>query len=228
MTRKTLDERLHALQEHLLALGERVADALIQSVDALKRRDFEASKEIIAKDKEINHMRYEIEEETLVLLATQQPMATDLRILASVLEISTELERIGDYAKGIASINLKIGPEPLIKPLIDLPRMAELAANMLRQALDAFVQRDVEVAYQIIRQDDEIDALYEQVYRELMTLIMQNPQNIEQANYLLWVAHNLERSADRVTNICERTIFVATGQLMDLDASEAADDVDVA
>ncbi len=225
MTRKTLDERLQALLDNLIALGSMVEEALVKSVDALKRRDFEASRRIIAEDKEINHKRYEIEEETLVLLATQQPMATDLRILASVLEISTELERIGDYAKGIANINLMIGDEPLIKPLIDLPRMAELAADMLHRALDSFVHKDVETAYAIIKQDDDMDALYDQVYRELMTLILQNPHNIEQANYLLWAAHNLERSADRVTNICERTIFVVTGQLMDLDASEAAEDV---
>ncbi len=226
MTRKTLDERLHALLDDLLSLGQMVEKAIIDSVDALKRRDFEASRRIIAADKEINHKRYEIEEETLVLLATQQPMATDLRILASVLEIATELERIGDYAKGIANINLMIGEEPLIKPLIDLPRMAELATQMLHRALEAFVNRDVKVAYEIIQQDDEMDALYEQVYRELMTLIMQNPHNIEQANYLLWAAHNLERSADRVTNICERTIFVVTGQLVDLDAYEAPEDVE--
>lgn len=225
MTRKTLDERLQALLESVVALGGMVEKALVESVDVLKRRDFEASQRLIEADKQINHKRYEIEQETLVLLATQQPMATDLRILASVIEIATELERIGDYAKGIASINLKIGEEPLMKPLIDLPRMAELAANMLHRALQAFVSKDVDAAYAIIRQDDEVDALYEQVYRELMTLIMQRPQHIEQANYLLWAAHNLERSADRVTNICERTVFVATGQLMDLDAGEAEEDV---
>ncbi len=225
MTRKTLDERLRALLDDVLELGRMVEDAIIKSVDALKRRDFDASRRLIAADKEINHKRYEIEEETLVLLATQQPMATDLRILASVIEIATELERIGDYAKGIANINLMIGEEPLIKPLIDLPRMAELAADMLHKALEAFVARDAEAAYAIIKQDDEVDALYEQVYRELMTLIMQNPHNIEQANYLLWAAHNLERSADRVTNICERTIFVATGRLEDLDTSEVPEDV---
>ncbi len=225
MTRKTLDERLQALLDNIIALGSMVEEALVKSVDALKRRDFEASQQLIDADKRINHKRYEIEEETLVLLATQQPMATDLRILASVIEIATELERIGDYAKGIASINLKIGEEPLMKPLIDLPRMAELAAKMLHTALHAFVNKDVATAYAVIQQDDEMDALYEQVYRELMTLIMQNPHHIEQANYLLWAAHNLERSADRVTNICERTIFVVTGQLVDLDASEAEEDV---
>jgi len=185
MTRKTLDDRLQALLDNVITLGSMVEEALIQAVDALKRRDFEASHRLIDADKEINRKRYEIEEEALVLLATQQPMATDLRILASVIEIATELERIGDYAKGIASINLKIGEEPLMKPLIDLPRMAELAAQMLHTALEAFVNKDVGTAYKVIQKDDEVDALYEQVYRELMTLIMQKPRHIEQANYLL-------------------------------------------
>ncbi len=216
---------MKALEEDLVSLGNMVGEALIRSVDTLKRRDFEASKRLIAADKEINARRYEIEREAIIIMATQQPLATDLRILASVLELATELERIGDYAKGIASINLKIGDEPLIKPLIDLPRMAEIAADMLHQALAAFVSRNTAAARQIIHRDDEVDALYDQVYRELMTLILENPRNIEQANFLLWAAHNLERSADRVTNICERTIFVVTGELADLDTVEAEEDV---
>ncbi len=225
MTRKTLDECLQSVLDNVVSLSRMVEKALVQSVDALKRRDFDLSKQIIAEDKKINHKRYELEREALVILATQQPMATDLRILASVIEIATELERIGDYAKGIASINLKIGDEPLMKPLIDLPRMAELAAKMLHTAVEAFVKRDLDTAYQIIQQDDEMDALYEQVYRELITYIVKDPQHIEQANYLLWAAHNLERAADRVTNICERIVFVVTGQLEDLDAREAEEDV---
>ncbi len=223
--RSTLDQKMRALQDDLIVLGSMVEEALIESVEVLKRRDFEASRRLIAADKDINAKRYGIERDTIVLIATQQPMATDLRILASILELATELERIGDYAKGIASINLKIGEEPLIKPLIDLPRMAEVAARMLHQALVAFVAQDTEAASQIIHQDDEVDGLYDQVYRELVTLILQNPRNIEQANYLLWAAHNLERSADRVTNICERTIFVVTGELADLDTIEANEDV---
>ncbi len=220
-----MDQKLKSLEEDLVSLGTTVGEALIKSVDTLKRRDFEASKRLIEADKEINARRYEIEREAIIIMATQQPLATDLRILASVLELATELERIGDYAKGIANINLKIGDEPLIKPLIDLPRMAEIAADMLHQALSAFVSRNTAAAHQIIRRDDEVDALYDQVYRELMTLILENPRNIEQANFLLWAAHNLERSADRVTNICERTIFVATGELVDMDAFEGEEDV---
>ncbi len=225
MPRTTFDQRLQALQDDLIALSSMVEEALIAAMDALKARDFEASHRIIAADKRINQKRYEIERKTLVLMATQQPMATDLRVLASILEIATELERMGDYAKGIASINLKIGEQPLMKPLIDLPRMAEKARDMLHRAVQAFVRRDLDAAHQIIKEDDEVDALYDQVYRELITYILQDPRNIDQATYLLWAAHNVERTADRVTNICERVIFVVTGELVDLDASEADEDV---
>jgi len=140
--------------------------------------------------------------------------------LAAILMLATELERIGDYAKGIARINLMIGEGPLLKPLIDIPRMAEKARTMLHRALDAFIQRDVALARSIPAEDDEVDALYNQVYRELMTFIMANPRNIDQANHLLWVAHNLERAADRVTNICERVIFTVTGKLAEMDVED--------
>ena len=225
MTRVLFEQRMQALLDDLIALGSMVEDALLAAIQALKERDFQASERIIAEDKGINQKRYDIEKEALVLIATQQPMATDLRVLASVLEIATELERMGDYAKGIANINLMIGEEPLMKPLIDLPRMAEMAASMLRRALDAFVRRDVGTARRIIAEDDEVDALYDQVYRELITYILQDPRYISQATYLLWAAHNVERTADRVTNICERTIFVVTGELTDLDATENVEDV---
>ncbi len=225
MTRVLFEQRMQALLDDLIALGSMVEEALLAAIQALKERDFQASERIIAEDKGINQKRYDIEKEALVLIATQQPMATDLRVLASVLEIATELERMGDYAKGIANINLMIGEEPLMKPLIDLPRMAEMAASMLRRALDAFVRRDVGTARRIIAEDDEVDALYDQVYRELITYILQDPRYISQATYLLWAAHNVERTADRVTNICERTIFVVTGELTDLDATENVEDV---
>jgi phosphate transport system protein len=144
-------------------------------------------------------------------------MAKDMRTLAGVLEIVTELERMGDYAKGIAKICVLIGHEPLIKPLIDVPLMAEKTRSMLQRALDAFVRQDVELARKIPAQDDEVDDLYNQVYRELLTLIMSNPKNIDQATYLLWVAHNLERTADRVINICERVVFTETGELREFE-----------
>ena len=218
--RETFDRELQRLQDEILALGSMVENALTESVEVLKRRDFEGSRRLIAQDRTINEKRFAIEADALILIATQQPMARDVRTLAAVLELSTELERIGDYAKGIARINLMIGEAPLLKPLIDIPRMAEKARSMLHRALDAFVRGDVDLARAIPAEDEEVDALYNQVYRELMTFIVADPRHIDQANYLLWVAHNLERAADRVTNICERVVFTVTGKMMEMDSEE--------
>ena len=216
MPRETFDRELQRLQEEILTLGNMVGDALIESVKTLKQRDFEGSRRLIAHDQLINEKRFAIEADTLVLIATQQPMASDLRVLAAILVLATELERIGDYAKGIARINLMIGESPLLKPLIDIPRMAEKARSMLHRALEAFIRRDVETARALPAEDDEVDALYNQVYRELMTYVMSDPRHIDQANYLLWAAHNLERAADRVTNICERVVFTVTGKMTEI------------
>jgi phosphate transport system protein len=221
MPRETFDRELQRLQDEILVLGSMVENALIESVEILKRRDMEGSRRLIAQDHVINEKRFAIEADALVAIATQQPMASDLRILAAVLVLATELERIGDYAKGIARINLMIGKGPLLKPLIDVPRMAEKAQSMLHRALDAFVRGDVALARAIPAEDDEVDGLYNQVYRELMTFIMSDPRNIDQANYLLWVAHNLERAADRVTNICERVIFTVTGEMAEMDVENS-------
>jgi phosphate transport system protein len=209
----------------MLAMASMVEDAITESVEVLKRRDMEGSRRLIAQDRDINEKRFDIEADCLVAIATQQPMASDLRTLAAVLDIAHELERIGDYAKGIAKINLMIGEEPLVKPLVDVPRMAEKARSMLHRALEAFAQRDVEMARAIPAEDDEMDDLYNQVYRELITYILADPSTIERANYLLWVAHNLERAADRVTNICERVIFTVTGEIVEMDAVEPGDHV---
>jgi phosphate transport system protein len=205
----------------VVILGSLVEKAIIQSVEVLKRRDLNGARRLIAEDRRvINEKRFAIESEALTLIATQQPMAGDLRVIAAVLEIAHELERMGDYAKGIAKINLMMGDEPLLKPLIDVPLMAEKARSMLHQALEAFVRRDVDLARAIPKQDDEVDALYNQVYRDLLALMMQNPRDIDRATYLLWVAHNLERTADRVANICERVIFMVTGEMMEMDVDE--------
>lgn len=224
-TRKTFDRELQWLTDEMLALGSMVENALIEAVEYLKQRDFAGSRRIIAQDRVINRKRFAIEEQVLVLIATRQPMARDLRVLAAILEIAGELERIGDYAKGIGKINLLIGDQRLLKPLIDVPLMAEKTRSMLHRALDAFVRRDVALARAIPLEDDLVDALYEQVYRELLTYIMADPSTIEQANYLLWAAHNLERAADRVTNLCERVVFTVTGELTELDATESVHDV---
>ncbi len=217
MPRESFENKLQNLQDELLALGSMVENALVESVEALKRRDREESNRLIAQDRLINEKRYAIEAEALALIATQQPMAQDLRTIAAVLDITSELERIGDYAKGIARINLMMGEEPLLKPLIDVSRMAAKARDMLDRSLEAFIQQDGDLARAIPQEDDEVDDLYNQVYRELITLIMADPSRIDQANFLLWVAHNLERAADRVTNICERVIFTITGKLVEMD-----------
>jgi phosphate transport system protein len=182
----------------------------------------EGARQLIVQDRIINEKRYGIEADCLVAIATQQPMASDLRVLAAILDIAGELERIGDYAKGIAKINLMMGDAPLIKPLVDVPRMAQKARDMLHRALDAFVERDTELARSIPAEDDEVDDLYNQVYRELITYILADPSITEHANYLLWTAHNLERAADRVTNICERVIFTVTGEQVELDVEDSA------
>lgn len=213
--RETFERELHHLEDQVLLLGSMVEEALLLSVESLKRRDLEKSRWLMAHDADINARRYAIEEATLTLIALQQPVARDLRALAAILEIATELERIGDYAKGIAKINLLIGEGPLLKPLIDIPLMMEKALAMLRRSLDAFVRRDVETARALPALDDEVDALYNQVYRELLTYILADPTCLEQANYLLWAAHNLERAADRVSNICERILFTVTGELLE-------------
>jgi phosphate transport system protein len=220
MPRNTFERELGQLQDNLLVLGSLVEDALVESVSGLKAQDLERARKLITGDRLINQKRFAIETDVLELIATQQPMASDLRVLASVLEIATELERIGDYAKGVAKITLLIGEEPLIKPLIDLPRMSEMVRDMLHKALEAFVRRDTEMARAVAASDTEIDALYNQVYRELLTFIISDPHTIKQATDLLWVGHNLERAADRVTNICERTIFTVTGQLLELEGEE--------
>jgi phosphate transport system protein len=221
MPRETFERELQQLQDETLALGSMVESAITDSVEILKQRDREGSQRLITQDRLLNEKRFAIESDVLALIATQQPMASDLRTLAAILDITAELERIGDYAKGIAKINLMIGEEPFIKPLVDLPQMATKARSMLHRALDAFVQQDVEHARSIPAEDDEVDDLYNQVYRELLTLIMSNPNNIDQATFLLWTAHNLERAADRVTNVCERVIFTVTGKMIELDLEDS-------
>jgi len=215
VVRTSFHRELERVQDEVLVLGSMVEKATLRAVDALRDRDLAAAHVIESEDVLINRKRFEIEEAALLLIATQQPMASDLRRLAAIVHIVTDLERMGDYAAGIAHICIEIADEPLIKPLIDIPRMAELAASMLRRSLDAFLTRDVAAAEAIAQEDDEVDALYQQVYRELLMLMLTNPRTIDQATHLLWVAHNLERVADRVQNICERVVFVATGRMQE-------------
>ena len=220
MPRLTFEQELQHLLDEILVLGSMVQTAILASVEGLKQRDLETARRLVAEDRLINEKRFAIEAESLTLIATQQPMAGDLRMIAAVLEIATELERMGDYAKGISKINLLIGSNPLLKPLVDIPKMADKAMDMLRRALDAFIRRDVALARAIPLEDDEVDQLYNKTYRELLDIIMANPATLDQASYLLWAAHNLERAADRVTNICERVVFTVTGEMQEMDVED--------
>lgn len=221
MARETLDKRIHHLLDEILVMDSLVENATIDAVEALKKRDIENARKVFIGDKSINAKRFELEHDCLTTIATQQPvMAGDLRLLASILEIIGELERMGDYAKGIAKICILLREQPLIKPLVDIPRMAEITVDMLHRAISAFITHNVEEAQKIPLEDEQVDALYNQVYRELVTIMFSNPDTIDRANYLLWVAHNLERMADRVTNICERTVYAYTGEMREIDFSD--------
>ncbi len=220
MTREAYHKALKDVQDEVLKMADRVGKALKDSIEALKQRDFETSKRIIREDILINKMRFDIEDKCLLLIATQQPMAVDLRILAAVINIITDLERIGDHAEGIAKINIAIGEDSLVKPLIDIPRMGEKGLSMLERCMKAFVERDIETARNICNEDDEVDALYDQIYRELLLIMIENPRTIQGATYLIWTAHNLERTADRVTNIAERIVFMVTGKMEEMNVSK--------
>jgi len=215
VTREAFEHQLRLLQDQLLALAAMVEKAIARSLDALKRRDLEASRQVIREDNIIDQQHVQIEERCIELIATQQPTARDLRAVISTLLVSVELERTGDYAEGIGKISVLMGDEPLLKPLIDIPRMTEKATDMLRRSLAAFVNRDIVTANEVWKADDEVDALYDQVYRELLTYMINDPRTIQRATYLLWVAHNVERIADRATNIAERVIYLVTGKMME-------------
>jgi len=217
VTRVSFDLQLKALQERLVSLGLMVAHAQEQAVRALAERDGQLAQELIADDQNINRAQHEIEEQCLLLIASQQPVARDLRLIFSIASIASELERMADHAKGIAVIALRLADQPMLKPLIDVPRMAEIGREMLQGELDAFLRGDVDAARALAARDAEIDQLNDQVYRELLMIMMTDPRTITRATYLLWVAHNLERFADRTTNIGERVVFMRTNAIVELD-----------
>jgi phosphate transport system protein len=216
MPRETFQRQLRDTQDAVLALGSMVDQAIDRAILALRARDLALARQVIREDQRINQQRFAIEEQCLLLIATQAPMASDLRVLAAALSIITDLERMADHAAGIAKITILIGDEPPLKPLIDVPRMAVVAREMLGASLQAFVDKDMEAATRTAARDDEVDQLYNQVYRELLTFMMADPGTINRATHLLWVAHNLERIADRVTNICERVLFLVTGKMVEI------------
>ena len=218
--RTTFHKKLREIQDEVLVMGSMVGKAITSSVKALKERDLDLAHQIISDDLKVNQKRFEIEEKCVELIATQQPMASDLRIIIAILNITTEIERIGDYAMGIARIVIMTGDEPPLKPLIDIPRMTEKTTAMLHRSLDAFVKHDAATAREIATEDDDVDNLYDQVFRELLTFMAEDPRTITRATRLMWVAHNLERSADRVTNICERVVYMVTGKMEEIGASQ--------
>lgn len=220
MTRTAFEKQLAEIQQEMLLMATMVESAIERSIEALKNRDVELAKVVIEDDFKINRKRYDIETRCQEVIATQAPLAGDLRVIFSVLHIIVDLERMGDHAEGIAKIAVMMASEPPLKPYIDIPRMANVAISMLMGSLEAFKNRDEEAAKRIIEQDDEVDALYDQVYRELLTFMINDPKTIERATHLTWVAHNLERIADRVTNICERVIYMVSGRIEELNVSK--------
>ena len=218
--RARFSSELRAIQDDVVSLGRMVGVAIDQSVEALKGRDTDWARMVIHNDIAINARRFAIEERCMKLLATQAPLAVDLRFIASALNIITDLERMGDHAEGICKINIMLGEEPLVKPLVDIPRMAAKANDMLSRSLEALVARDIEKAKAVSHEDDEVDALHDQVVRELISFMIEDPRTIQRALYLTWVSHNLERIADRVTNICERVVYIVTGEMEEINASK--------
>jgi phosphate transport system protein len=219
--RATLERELQRVQDNLLRIGGLVDQAIERAMRSLERRDSRLAQEIVAGDAEVNALRFRIEEDCLTLIATQQPAAGDLRIVMATFSIVSDLERMADHAAGIARTVLRMGDEPLLKPLIDMPRMAEVCRQMLRESLQAFVDRDAEAARRIARQDDVIDGLYQQVFRELLSFMVEDPRTTSRALYLLFSAHNLERIGDRITNIVERIIFMSSGEMRELNPEPA-------
>jgi phosphate transport system protein len=219
MPRETYQRHLREIQDEVLVLGSMVEKALERSMEALRNRDLDLARQVVKDDEVVDKKRFEIEERALDLIATQAPMASDLRILLATFSIITDLERMADHAKGNAKIAIMIGDEPPLKPLVDLPRMNEKVVRMIRESLDAFINHDTEAARRIVPEDDEIDNLYDQVFRELLTFMMEDPRTITRATRLMWVGHNLERTGDRVTNICERVVFMVTGKMEELNVS---------
>jgi phosphate transport system protein len=219
MTRQNYEQQIHQLREAVIGMSAMVDKAISRSTDALRYQDLELAQLVIDEDIIINRERWRTEELALLIIATQAPMAGDLRVISSVIHIATELERMADHAAGNAKIALQTAHEPLLKLLVDIPRMADVSREMLTDSITALIQRDTELARKVAARDDEVDALYNQIYRELLTFMMEDHSTISRATHLLWAAHNLERIADRVTNICERVVFAVTGSIEEIGVS---------
>lgn len=222
MPRSYFTQELQQLRDDILIMASMVYQQLTDAVTALRTTDLETARRVIAQDMEINRRRFAMEDQTLTIIATQAPMAGDMRFLAGTLEIISELERIGDYAKGISRITLMLGRDSGLTMPPRLGEMSEKALSMLRRSVNAFIAGNVDAARAIPLEDDEVDNLYNEANRELVEMIMANPQIMGLANLYSWAAHNIERTADRSTNICERTLYMVTGEMRELDREEEA------
>ena len=212
MPRADFERKLNLVQDEVVELSSMVEKAIFKAIDALKSRDIELSKQVVEEDDDIDNKQQALEDLCVDLIALEAPMAVDLRVIISAMMVANELERMGDYAEGIAKISIAMGDLPPLKPLIDIPRMADKAVGMLRRSIESYVDRDIEGARQVYKDDDEVDDIYERVYRELLTYMLADPSTIQRATYLLWVSHDLERVADRTTNIAERVMYLVTGK----------------
>jgi phosphate transport system protein len=220
MARDIYNRKIQQIKDEILLLGSMVEQAALDSVAAFKQKDLEAAKTIIEEDQAINDKRFAIENAIMILFATQQPLAHDLRLLSAMLLVSNELERMGDYAKGIANNTIRLGMADIPIPIRDIEKMADLGVSMLHRALSAFVEENMEMAIKIPEEDDLVDELFNKSYRAIVNAMITNPAIIDDASFLLWVVHNLERFADRTVNICERTIFIISGELLEMDRSD--------
>lgn len=214
--REAYEEALRALEEDVVRMGSLAGDLIHRAVEALKHQDVQAAEAVIVEDDVVDRLHLDLEDRVAKLLATQQPMASDLRVLMSVLAISIDLERMADHAEGIAKATRRLSKEPLIKPLVDIPYMERLVQEMLQEALQAFVQRDAALAESLAKKDDVVDALRSQVFRELITYMVEDPRTISRALDLILVAQHLERAADHITNVAERVVYMVTGELREL------------
>ncbi len=219
MARVAYANQIQTLRDGVVSMASMVDKAIARGIEALRTQDVQLARSVMNADREVNRQRWQSEELALLLIATQAPMAGDLRTIASTIHIVTDLERMADHAAGVAKIVIETSDEPLIKPLVDLPRMSALARSMLADSITCFIESDAVAARLIVHRDDDVDDLYDQVYRELLTYMMADPATINRATHMLWVAHNIERIADRVTNICERVVFAVTGELEELGVS---------
>jgi len=220
MARELFNRKIQQIKDEILLLGSMVEQATLDSVNAFKLRDLESAQTIIEDDQAINDKRFAIENAIMIVFATQQPLAHDLRLLSAMLLISNELERMGDYAKGVAHNAIRLGKSDIPIPMRDIEKMAELGVSMLHRSLSAFVNENMEVAVKIPDEDDLVDDLFNKAYRSIVNVMVSNPASIDDASFLLWIVHNLERFADRTVNICERTLFIISGEMMEMDKTD--------